>query len=113
STWLIEYSLKNRPLILFLGVLLVAFGARSLGQLPIDAVPDVTNVQVQINTNAPGLSPLEVERFVTFPIEQAMTGLPDIEEIRSLSKYGLSQVTVVFEESVDIYFARQLAFERL
>lgn len=85
----------------------------SLRFLPIDAVPDVTNVQVQINTNAPGLSPLEVEQLITFPLEQAMAGLPNLEQVWSLSKYGLSQVTVVFEDSTDIYFARQLVFERI
>lgn len=88
-------------------------GLMSLRQLPIDAVPDVTNVQVQINTNAPGLSPLEVEQLITFPLEQSMAGLPKLEQVWSLSKYGLSQVTVVFEDSTDIYFARQLVFERI
>jgi len=110
---ILQWSLANRPLVLFFTLLLIAVGARSLVALPIDAVPDVTNVQVQINTEGPGLSPLEVERFLTFPIEQAMTGLPNVEEIRSLSKYGLSQVTVVFEDRVNLYFARQLVFERL
>jgi cobalt-zinc-cadmium resistance protein CzcA len=82
-------------------------------RLPIDAIPDVTNVQVQINTNAPALSPLEVERQITLPVELAMFGLPNLEEVRSLSKFGLSQVTVVFEEGTDIYFARQQVQERL
>jgi cobalt-zinc-cadmium resistance protein CzcA len=110
---ILQWSLANRPLVLFFTLLLIVVGARSLAALPIDAVPDVTNVQVQINTEGPGLSPLEVERFLTFPIEQAMTGLPKVEEIRSLSKYGLSQVTVVFQDRVNLYFARQLVFERL
>ena len=82
-------------------------------RLPIDAVPDITNVQVQINTEAPGYSPLEVEQRITFPIETAMAGLPRLEYTRSLSRYGLSQVTVVFEDGTDIYFARQLVDERL
>lgn len=76
---------------------------------PIDAVPDVTNVQVQILTAAPSLAPIEVERQITFPVEIAMSGLPGIEQIRSVSKFGLSAVTIVFEDSTDIYFARQLA----
>ncbi|HXE71017.1 MAG TPA: efflux RND transporter permease subunit, partial [Candidatus Nitrosotenuis sp.] len=110
---LIAFSLKNRALVLFLALLLVVSGAAGLTLLPMDAVPDVTNVQVQINTESPGLAPLEVERLITFPIEQAMAGLPRIAEVRSLSKYGLSQVTVVFEEGTDIYFARRLVIERL
>lgn len=110
---LIDFCLKQRPLILFAALLWLLVGATSVKRLPIDAVPDVTNVQVQINTNAPGLSPLEAEQLITFPIEQAMTGLPHLERVWSLSKYGLSQVTVVFEDSTDIYFARQLVFERL
>ena len=81
--------------------------------LPIDAVPDVTNVQVQILTNSPGLAPQEVERFITFPVETAMSGLPRIEEIRSVSKFGLSVVTVVFEEGTDIYWGRQLVADAL
>ncbi|HTG15783.1 MAG TPA: CusA/CzcA family heavy metal efflux RND transporter, partial [Blastocatellia bacterium] len=85
----------------------------SLQRLPIDAVPDVTNVQVQILTAAPSLAPLEIERQITFPVEVAMSGLPGIEGIRSVSKFGLSAVTVVFEESTSIYFARQLVLERL
>jgi len=88
-------------------------GLYSLLNLPIDAVPDVTNVQVQVLTAAPSLAPLEIERQVTFPVETAMSGLPDVEEIRSVSKFGLSAVTVVFDESVDLYFARQLVLERL
>ena len=82
-------------------------------RLPIDAVPDITNVQVQINTEAPGYSPLEAEQRITFPIETAIAGLPRLEYTRSLSRYGLSQVTVVFEDGTDIYFARQLVNERL
>ena len=110
---LLAFCLRHRPLILFMSLLWLIGGLASLRYLPIDAVPDVTNVQVQINTNAPGLSPLEVEQLITFPLEQAMSGLPKLEKVWSLSKYGLSQVTVVFEDSTDIYFARQLVFERI
>jgi heavy metal efflux system protein len=110
---LIGFVLKQRLLMLALTVLLIGWGVWSALRLPIDAVPDVTNVQVQINTNAPALSPLEAERQITLPIELAMAGLPDVEEVRSLSKFGLSQVTLVFEEGTDIYFARQLVQERL
>ena len=110
---LLSFCLRHRPLILFTALLWLVGGLMSLRFLPIDAVPDVTNVQVQINTNAPGLSPLEVEQLITFPLEQAMSGLPKLEQVWSLSKYGLSQVTVVFEDSTDIYFARQLVFERI
>jgi cobalt-zinc-cadmium resistance protein CzcA len=110
---LIDFSIRNRALVI-LGVLLVgAFGLRAAQQLPIDAVPDVTNVQVQILTTAPALGPLEVEKFITFPVETVMSGLPHLEEVRSLSKFGLSSVTIVFDEGTDIYFARQLVAERL
>ena len=110
---LIDLSLRNRLLVLVLWLLVVLVGVRSLRQLPIDAVPDVTNVQVQVLTNSPGLAPEEVERFITFPVETAMSGLPSVEEIRSVSKFGLSAVTVVFAEGTDIYWARQLVGERL
>lgn len=110
---IIDFALRQRLLILALTALLVGWGVWSALRLPIDAVPDVTNVQVQINTNAPALSPLETERQITLPVELAMSGLPDVEEVRSLSKFGLSQVTVVFKEGTDIYFARQLVQERL
>lgn len=109
----IAFALKNRLLVLALTALLVGVGIWSMLRLPIDAVPDVTNVQVQVNTNAPALSPLEVERQITLPVELAMFGLPDLEQIRSVSKFGLSQVTVIFEEGTDIYFARQQVQERL
>lgn len=112
-TKLLNFCLRHRPLILFIALLWLVGGLMSMSLLPIDAVPDVTNVQVQINTNAPGLSPLEVEQLITFPLEQAMSGLPRLEQVWSLSKVGLSQVTVVFEDSTDIYFARQLVFERI
>lgn len=110
---LIGFVLQQRLLVLALTALLVVVGVWSALRLPIDAVPDVTNVQVQVNTNAAALSPIEVERQVTLPVELAMFGLPDLEEIRSISKFGLSQVTIVFEEGTDIYFARQQVQERL
>ncbi len=112
-TKIIDFSLNNRFLVIVFWLLIAAAGIHSMLQLPIDAVPDVTNIQVQILTNTPALPPEEVERFITFPVETAMSGLPAIEEIRSVSKFGLSAVTVVFEEGTDIYWARQLVGERL
>ncbi len=109
----IDWSLQHRFLVLA-GVLgFVVLGAASLPQLPIDAFPDTTPVQVQINTLAPGLGPEEVERLLTFPIEQALGGLPRLAQVRSISKFGLSQVVVVFEDGTDIYFARQQVNERV
>ncbi|MCP4661426.1 MAG: efflux RND transporter permease subunit [bacterium] len=110
---LIDFSLDHRLIVVALWVLLMAAGIHSALRLPIDAVPDVTNVQVQVLTDSPGLAPEEVEQFVTFPVETAMSGLPRIEEVRSLTKFGLSVVTVVFEEGTDIYWARQQVSERL
>ncbi|MDZ4257893.1 MAG: CusA/CzcA family heavy metal efflux RND transporter [Gemmatimonadales bacterium] len=110
---LIAFALRNRLLVLAMTLGLVGLGLWSMARLPIDAIPDVTNVQVQVNTNAPALSPLEVERQITLPVELAMFGLPQLEQIRSLSKFGLSQVTVVFEDGTDLYFARQQVQERL
>jgi heavy metal efflux system protein len=110
---LIRVSIAQRFLVLILVTLLAVLGVYSLRSLPIDAVPDVTNVQVQILTSSPALPPLEVERLITFPIEVAMSGLPKVNEIRSISKFGLSSVTVVFNDAVDVYFARQLVLERL
>ena len=110
---IIDGSLARRPIVLAAAILLVVAGLYALSGLPIDAVPDITTVQVQILTRSPGLGAVEVERFVTYPVEAAMSGLPDIVEIRSTSRYGLSAVTVVFEDSVDVYFARQLVSERL
>ena len=110
---IIDFSLNNRLLVGMGWLLISVIGIYSMLNLPIDAVPDVTNVQVQILTNSPGLAPEDVERFITFPVESAMSGLPDIEQIRSVSKFGLSAVTVVFIEGTDIYWARQLIGERL
>ncbi len=110
---LIESALNNRFLVV-VGTLLVAcLGVYSAIHLPIDAVPDLTNVQVQVITEAPALSPLEVETLLSFPVEGAMSGLPDVEQIRSISKFGISVVTIVFHEGTDIYRARQLVGERL
>src|SRR5882757_1163304 len=110
---ILAFSIANRWLVIILALGLGAFGAWNFTRLPIDAVPDITNVQVQINTEAPGYSPLEAEQRVTFPIETALGGLPKLEYTRSLSRYGLSQVTVVFKDGTDIYFARQLVNERI
>lgn len=110
---ILKYSIEQRWLMIIGGVCAAVYGAFCLLKLPIDAVPDITNVQVQINSEAPGYSPYEVEQRVTFPIETSMAGLPSLKETRSLSRYGLSQVTVVFEDGTNIYFARQLIAERL
>ena len=110
---IIDFSLHQRWFVMGVVALLAAIGVYNYQRLPIDAVPDITNVQVQINTEAPGYSPLEAEQRITFPIESAMAGLPRLEYTRSLSRYGLSQVTVVFEDGTDIYFARQLVNERV
>src|SRR5581483_5307207 len=110
---LIRFSVAQRLLVLLFVAIVAAAGIYSLQHLPIDAVPDVTNVQVQVLTAAPSLAPLEVERQITFPVEVAMSGLPDIAEIRSISRFGLSVVTIVFHDNVDTYFARQLVLERL
>ena len=110
---LLTFSIRNRWFVL-LGALAIAFlGVYNFQKLPIDAVPDITNVQVQINSEAPGFSPLEVEQRITFPIETAMAGLPELDYTRSISRYGLSQVTVVLHDGTDIYFARQLINERI
>ena len=109
----LTFVLEQRLLVMVLVGLLIGAGIWSAIHLPIDAVPDVTNVQVQINTGSPALSPLEIERQITTPVELAMGGLPGLEEVRSVSKFGLSQVTVIFHDDVNIYFARQLVQERL
>ena len=110
---LLEFSLRQRILIIGLTGFFAVAGLVAFESIPIDAYPDVTNVQVQVLTEAPGLSPVEVERFITYPIELQMTGLPGLTEIRSLSKFALSQLTVVFEDDVDVYFARQMVLERI
>jgi heavy metal efflux system protein len=110
---IIRLSIRHRWVVLAIVVMLAAVGVWNFGRLKIDAVPDITNVQVQINTAAPGFSPLEAEQRITFPVETALAGLPGLEYTRSVSRYGLSQVTVIFEDGTDIYFARQLVNERL
>ncbi len=111
--WIIGWSLRNRFLVLLGALAFIAWGIHSLSQLPIDAFPDTTPVQVQVNTVAPALSPEEIERQITQPVEVAISGLPRLSGVRSVSKFGLSQVTVTFEDGTDIYFARQLINERL
>lgn len=110
---IIRFAIDNRWLMMLAVLGMAALGVFSYQRLSIDAVPDITNVQVQINTQAPGYSPLETEQRVTFPIETVMAGLPGLQQTRSLSRYGLSQVTVVFQDGTDIYFARQLVNERI
>lgn len=110
---IIHYSIKNKLVIGLLTIGLIAWGSYSLTQLPIDAVPDITNNQVQILTIAPSQSALDIERLITFPVEQTMATIPDIEEIRSFSRFGLSVVTIVFHDNVDVYWARQQVNERL
>ena len=110
--WL-DAVLRHRILVLILAGLLACGGFYAFNTLPIDAFPDVTNTQVQILTQAPGLAPTEVERFVTYPIELQLMGIPGLTEVRSQSKFALSQVTVVFDDGMDLYFARQLVLERL
>ncbi|WP_460423657.1 CusA/CzcA family heavy metal efflux RND transporter [Pseudomonas sp. ZL2] len=110
---LIQFAIEQRLMVLLAVLLMAGLGVASYQKLPIDAVPDITNVQVQINTQAAGFSPLETEQRITFAIETAMAGLPGLEQTRSLSRSGLSQVTVIFEEGTDLFFARQLVNERL
>ncbi|WP_219117381.1 efflux RND transporter permease subunit [Janthinobacterium sp. UMAB-56] len=110
---LIRFAIDQRWLVMLAVAAMAGLGIYSYQKLPIDAVPDITNVQVQINTQSAGYSPLETEQRVTFPIETAMAGLPNLEQTRSLSRYGLSQVTVIFKDGTDIYFARQMINERL
>lgn len=110
---IIRASIAHRWLVLLLVLALSGLGIWNYSRLPIDAIPDITNVQVQINTEAPGYSPMEAEQRVTFPVETALAGLARLEYTRSISRYGLSQVTAVFEDGTDIYFARQQVAERL
>ncbi len=110
---IIGFSIRQRWFVLAIVALLCALGIYSATKLPIDAVPDITNVQVQINTEAAGFSPLEAEQRITFPIETAIAGMPKLDYTRSISRYGLSQVTVVFKDGTDVFFARQLVNERI
>ena len=110
---LLDFSVRQRVFVLLATFVLAGIGVYSALRLPIDAVPDITNVQVQINTSVPALAPEEIEKLVTFPIENEMSGIPGLTELRSLSKFGLSQVTLIFEEGTDIYRSRQLVSERL
>lgn len=111
--WIIDFSLRNRGLVILATLAAAAFGVLSMRRLDIDAFPDTTPVQVQINTIAPALGPEEVETQITFPVEQALSGLPKLQSLRSISKFGLSQVVVTFEDGTDIYFARNVVNERL
>ena len=110
---ILRFSIERRWLMVSMTLLLIGIGIWNYQKLPIDAVPDITNVQVQINTRAQGYSPLETEQRITFPVETALAGIPKLAYTRSLSRYGLSQVTVIFEEGTDLYFARNLINERL
>jgi cobalt-zinc-cadmium resistance protein CzcA len=110
---ILQFSIKQRVFVVLASLLLVAYGIYSATLLPIDAVPDVTNKQVQINVQAPALGPEDIERQITFPMEIAMSSLPKRLETRSISQFGLSQVTVIFDDATDIYFARQLVNERV
>src|SRR6476659_1737608 len=110
---LLDFVMRQRPAVLLATALLVGVGTWAALRLPIDAVPDITSPQVQINTAVPALAPEEIEKLVTFPIENEMAGLPGMVELRSLSRSGLSQVNLVFEDGTDIFRARQLVSERL
>src|SRR5688572_27484469 len=110
---LLEFSVRQRVFVVLATVILIGIGVWSALRLPIDAVPDITNVQVQVNTQVPALAPEEIEKLVTFPIENEMAGIPGLTELRSLSKFGLSQVNLIFEDGTDIYRVRQLVSERL
>ncbi len=110
---IVDWSLDNRIIVLMITFLFILFGINNVYQLKMDAVPDVTTIQVQIITSAPALSPLEIEQYITYPVERAMAGIPLVEEVRSISRYGLSVVTIVFLDGTDIYWARQLVGERM
>src|SRR5436190_7407204 len=111
--WIIDFSLRNRFLVILCGGVAAVVGGASLRHLDVDAFPDTTPVQVQVNTVAPALGPEEVEQQLTFPIEQVLGGMPRLQQLRSVSKFGLSQVVVTFEDGTDVYLARQLVNERL
>ena len=110
---LIEFSLKNKLVIILFTLTVVAFGVYSLSQIPIGAVPDVTNNQVQVITTSRDLSTQDVEQFITYPIELEMANLPGVKEIRSISKFGLSVVTIVFDDKLGTYLPRQLIAEKI
>ena len=110
---LLDASIRFRWGVLALTLVVAAYGAFQLFRLPIDAVPDITNKQVQVNVSAPQFGPLDMERLVTFPVETALAGIPGLDHSRSISRNGFAQVTAVFDEGVDIYFARQQVAERL
>jgi len=110
---IIAFSIKNKFIIGMMTVALITWGLWSAQQIPIDAVPDITNNQVQIITSCPTLAGQEVEQLITYPIEQSIANLPQLEELRSVSRFGLSVITVVFNDAVDIYYARQLINEKL
>ncbi|PCJ17699.1 MAG: CusA/CzcA family heavy metal efflux RND transporter [Candidatus Cloacimonadota bacterium] len=111
--YIISWSLNNRITVLLMAIIICLFGVYSINKLPIDAFPDITPVQIQINTTAPTLNPSEIEQQVTFQIERAISGLPSLSNVRSISKFGFSQVIVTFDEGTDIYFARQVIFEKI
>src|SRR5512143_3574451 len=108
---LMSWSIRNRLLVGLIVVSILGLGTWAVRTLPIDAFPDVTNIQVEVVSTAPGLSPLEIEKFVTYPVEMAMRGLPGLDVMRSVTKYGISVITLVFQDKVNIYFARQLVFQ--
>src|SRR5881409_3708082 len=110
---ILDFSVRQRMLVILATLIVAGFGVFAVKQIPIDAFPDVTNVQVQVIASAGGMSPPEVEKLITRPIEIQMGGLPRLEEIRSVSKIGLAAITIVFEDGVNDYFARQLVAERL
>jgi len=110
---ILRFALKQKMLVILAGVVVIGAGVMAWQRLPIDAFPDVTNVQVMILAEAPGLAPSEVERLITVPIEMEMGGLPKVKQVRSSSKAGLSQVIIVFDDDADTYFTRQVVFERL
>src|SRR5690606_28192730 len=110
---IIKFSIENKLIVALMTLGLIAWGLYSLKQLPIDATPDITNNQVQVITQSPSLATPEVERLITFPVEQTMSTIPEIEQVRSISRFGLSVVTIVFHDDVDIYWARQQVNEKL
>src|SRR5512134_3266161 len=110
---ILEWSLGHRLAVIVGWIVIAVTGSVSLLRLPVDAFPDTTPVMVQVNTVAPALAPLEIERTITTPVELAISGLPRLTEVRSLSKFGFSQITVTFEQGTDVYFARNVVAERL